>query len=230
MSSSCRLHVLKALRVPPSQPESVARMLRFRSYSARRCASHVLYAVTTARLRKLCTARSSRRRRRLPSRVAAFMRAKGDLSRHMETLPVISATRCHRRMARRPRPLSTGLARHSAHLRHFVRPACCFCCAHFFCMTEIRSMRHVRRFHLPAASHRSGCFHRCITSTSFRSHRVSTCCTSSLVRPGFQHERSKLLRKSAAHSSSAICGAERASAVFFLTAAPVRSFFGFSCG
>ena len=108
MASCCRLHVLKAQRVPPIQPESVARMLRRRSYAARRCASHVLYAVTTARLRKLCTARSSRRRRRLPSRVAALSRAKGARRRHLETLPVISATRCHRRMARRAFPLSIG--------------------------------------------------------------------------------------------------------------------------
>ena len=64
------------------------------------------------------------------------------------------------------------------------------------------------------------------TSTSFRSHRVSTCCTSSLVRPGFQHERSKLLRKSAAHSSSAILGADMASAVFFSRGIfPARSCF-----
>ena len=50
------------------------------------------------------------------------------------------------------------------------------------------------------------------TSTSLRSQSVSTCCTSSLVRPGFQHERNRLLRNSAAHSSSAIFGAALASA------------------
>ena len=65
-------------------------------------------------------------------------------------------------------------------------------------------VRQVRRFHTRKPVQISGCSQRCIVSTSRRSQSVSTYCTSSGARPGFQHERSRLLRKSAANSSSAI--------------------------
>ena len=104
-------------------------------------------------------------------------------------------------------------------------PICSLCSSTLRCIIAIRSMRHVRRFHFPqptrpGASTGASPRRACAPQSEHALHLVSQ-------RPGFQHERSRLLRKSAAHSSSAICGAESAS-VFFLTAAPVRSFFGFS--
>ena len=62
--------------------------------------------------------------------------------------------------------------------------------------------RHVRRFHFRNPAQISGCSHRCMVSTRRRSHSPRMCCTSSGGSPGFQHERSRLLRKSAANSSS----------------------------
>ena len=161
-----------------------------------------------------------RRRRSRPAAVRCLSCAKGDLSRH-ETIDLeSSAIWCHRFITRRPRALRSGWQCVSRQLRQLRKPRAIWRCCTLLSITTIRSSRHVRRFHLRAASHRSGCIHRCITSTSLRSQSVSTCCTSSLVRPGFQHERSRLLRKSAAHSSSAILGAAVASAVFFLAACP----------
>ena len=60
------------------------------------------------------------------------------------------------------------------------------------------------RFQRLSPSHFSGWTQRWRTSTSLISQMVSTCCTASALRPGFQHERSRLFRKSAAISSSAI--------------------------
>ena len=122
-----------------------------------------LRAQHRARLRKLCTARSTCRRQRIPTRVVAFIRANGDWSRHKKVLLSIIMLRRHRRIAFRPRPLSTGLAWHKPHLRQRVKPSWHWRCLTFCRMTSIRSVRHVRRFHFPVASHRSGCFHRCIT-------------------------------------------------------------------
>jgi hypothetical protein len=68
-------------------------------------------------------------------------------------------------------------------------------------------MSHVERFQDLNLTQISGCVHRWSTSTSLRSHSVRMICTSSFFSPGFQHERSRLLRKSAAHSSSWILGA-----------------------
>ena len=74
-------------------------------------------------------------------------------------------------------------------------------------MNLSRSMFHVWRFQILNLTQISGCVHRWSTSTSLRSQSVRMICTSSFFRPGFQHERSRLLRNSAAHSSSAILGA-----------------------
>ena len=60
------------------------------------------------------------------------------------------------------------------------------------------------RFQRLSPSHFSGWTQRWRTSTSLISQMVSTCCTASALSPGFQHERSRLFRKSAAISSSAI--------------------------
>ena len=58
------------------------------------------------------------------------------------------------------------------------------------------------RFQRLSPSHFSGWTQRWRTSTSLISQMVSTCCTASALSPGFQHERSRLFRKSAAISSS----------------------------
>ena len=92
---------------------------------------------------------------------------------------------------------------------------------------------HVEWFHVLKPSHRSLCSQTCIASTRRLSHCVRMCCTCIADKPGFQHERSRLFRNRAAHSSSAIllavarlvltCTCARCSAASALSCDPRRA-------